>query len=50
MSNDKRKRAPKRPLVLPEPIPDSVENVIGALVGTPPKRRKDWRYLKRENG
>ena len=48
--SDKRRRAPKRPLVLPEPIPDAVENVLSALVTTPTKRRKDWRYLNREHG
>ena len=29
----------------PEPIPDSPENIVRALMSGPPK--KQWRYLKR---
>jgi len=43
---DQAKRSPGRPpKPLPEPIPDSAENVLKALLSTPPKRR--WRYLRR---
>lgn len=31
---------------LPEPIPDTPENVARALVSTPPKDEDDWDYLK----
>lgn len=33
---------PQRPM--PEPIPDTPENVARALLNTPPKQ--DWEYLK----
>lgn len=32
---------------LPESIPDTLENVIRALVTTPQQKREDWDYLKR---
>ena len=31
---------------MPEPIPDTPENVARALVSTPPKDEGDWDYLK----
>lgn len=31
---------------LPEPIPDTPENIARALVNTPPKREDEWDYLK----
>jgi len=43
---DQAKRGPGRPPKrLPEPIPDSAENVLEALLSTLPRRR--WRYLRR---
>ena len=32
---------------LPEPIPDTPENVARAILGTPPKT--DWRYLREDH-
>lgn len=40
---DKRGR-PARPM--PEPIPDTLENIAKAVLNTPPKN--DWDYLKEE--
>lgn len=43
---------PKRPVgrpvekEMPEPIPDTPENIMRSLLATPPKRRGDWDYLK----
>ncbi len=31
---------------MPEPIPDTPENVAGALLSTPPKGEDGWDYLK----
>ena len=31
---------------MPEPIPDTPENIMRAIVNTPPKKREDWSYLK----
>ncbi|MCY4474679.1 MAG: hypothetical protein OXC83_04510 [Chloroflexi bacterium] len=50
MAEPKRKRQPKRPYTLPEPIPDTFANVTQALVSTPPKDQSEWRYLKRKRG
>ena len=33
---------------MPEPIPDTPENVLKALLRTPPKKRDEWKYLKDE--
>ena len=43
-----RKRARGRPVEKPPPPPiaDTPENIARAVLSTPPKRRKDWKYLK----
>ena len=38
------KKAGRPPKPMPEPIPDTPENIAAALVSAPPK--EDWRYLK----
>ena len=43
MTDKKRGRPAKR--TLPEPIPDTPENIVLAIVNTPPKKPDDWRYL-----
>ena len=41
----KRKRGrPMKPM--PDPIPDKLENVLRALVTTPPKRKDEWNFMK----
>ena len=30
----------------PEPIPDTPENIMRAILATPPKREDEWEYLK----
>ena len=43
-----KKRKPGRPpKPLPEPIPDTPENVARALLTTPPKRDDEWKYLRK---
>ena len=43
---------PKRPRgrpvsnKMPEPIPDTPENIARALLTTPPKKENEWDYLK----
>ena len=45
---------PKKPVgrpvehPLPEPTPDTPENIMPAVLNTPPKRDDEWRYLERE--
>ena len=31
---------------MPEPIPDTPENVAKAILSTPPKKADEWEYLK----
>ena len=31
---------------MPEPIPDTPENIAWALLTTPPKKEDEWDYLK----
>ncbi|MCQ3808304.1 MAG: hypothetical protein OXB92_12670 [Acidimicrobiaceae bacterium] len=31
---------------IPEPIPDTPENIMRTIVNTPPKTDDEWRYLK----
>ena len=47
MSNDEH-RPRGRPVEhpLPEPIPDTPENILKALLATPPRKRKDWKHVK----
>ena len=44
--NEKRGRGRPVEKPLPDPIPDTPENVARALVSTPPKDEGDWDYLK----
>ena len=43
------KNKPGRPvtLTLPDPIPDTPENVVQALLTTPPRKASEWPYLRR---
>ena len=36
---------PARPM--PGPIPDSPENIMRALLATPPKKREKWEFMQR---
>ena len=31
---------------LPEPIPDTPENIMKAFVSTPPRKREDWKFVQ----
>lgn len=43
----KPKRSPGRPaLPMPDPIPDTPKNVAKAILSTPPKDPKAWKFLK----
>ena len=43
---ERRKRGRPVEKPLPPPIPDTPENIARAVLSTPPKRRKDWDYVK----
>ena len=48
MTDTPPKRGPGRPVEkqMPEPIPDTPENIMRALLETPPRKKDDWDYLK----
>ena len=49
MSNLKRRGRPiEKPMA--EPIPDTPQNIARAILGTAPKKNKDWKYLKNVRG
>ena len=35
-----------RPRKMPDPIPDTPENIMQAILNTPPKDPDEWRYLQ----
>ena len=43
----KRKRGRPVKYPMPDPIPDTLENVLKALVTSPPKKRDEWGFLKK---
>ena len=47
--DEQKKRQRGRPPVypMPEPIPDSPENIAKAILSTPPKKDSEWEYLKK---
>lgn len=46
--NPKSKKMGRPPKPMPEPIPDTPENILRALLNASPKKRKDWGYLKKK--
>ena len=44
--NKKRTRGRPVEKPMPEPIPDTPENIARALLTTPPKKRDEWDYLR----
>ena len=51
MANDKNSPPPKprgrpRTYLMPDPIPDTPQNVARALMTTKPKADSEWQYLK----
>ena len=41
----KRGRPVEKPL--PQPIPDTPENIMRAILSTPTKKKTDWNYLRK---
>ena len=31
---------------MPEPIPDTPENIMKAFLKTPPRKREDWKFVQ----
>ncbi len=49
MEKNQSKPQRDRPVIntMPEPIPDTLENVAWAVLNTLPKAKDDWQYLKK---
>ena len=46
----KGKKAGRPPtLTMPEPIPDTPENIAKAVLNTKPKKRDQWRFMQQRN-
>jgi hypothetical protein len=44
----KAKKAGRPPtLTMPEPIDDTIDNVMDAVLSTPPKKHGEWKYLQK---
>ena len=43
-----RGRPPDYPM--PEPIPDTPENIMKAILATPPRKREDWKFVQKREG
>ena len=56
MGKHERKKSQAKPkgrppkLVMPEPIPDTPENIARTCMMGPPKAETEWNYLKPESG
>ena len=37
------------PKPMRDPIPDTPQNILQALLDTPPKKREEWDYLKEKD-
>ena len=46
MTATRRKRGRQAKRRMPEPIDDSPENIMRAVVSTPPKKSEEWRHLQ----
>ena len=44
---DKPQRGRPVKNTMPEPIPDTPENIARTVLSTPPKKLSEWKYLKR---
>ena len=42
------KKTGRPPKPMPEPIPDTPENILRTLLNAPPKKKSDWKYVKGE--
>ena len=40
----------RKPLAMPPPIPDTLENVAKAVLTTPPRKRNEWKFIQEQEG
>ena len=46
MTDSTKGKRGRKPRTMPEPILDTPRNLARIILNTPPKKAKDWRYLK----
>ena len=46
MSDPKKPRGRPVEHKLPDPIPDTPENIMKAFLKTPPKKREEWKFVQ----
>ena len=46
----KRKRGRSVKYTMPEPIPDTAENIAKAILFTPPKKPHEWKFMREFEG
>ena len=44
------KKQRRQRMKMPPPIPDTLDNVIDAVLTTPPKKRSEWKYIQEQKG
>lgn len=42
----KKRKVGRPPMRMPDPIPDTPENVIDAVLNTPPRKRDEWKFVQ----
>lgn len=50
MKRENEQRENQNEYPMPEPIPDTPENIARALLTTPPKKEEEWRYTQDRDG
>jgi hypothetical protein len=43
---EKKRKVGRPSLPMPEPIPDTADNIAAAMFRVPAKKRSEWRYLQ----
>ena len=46
MARQQRRKVGRPPKPMPDPIPDTPENVARALMSSPPREPDEWEYLR----
>ena len=46
MANGQHRKVGRPPKPMPEPIPDTPENVARALMSSPPRKPDEWDYVR----
>ena len=47
MSETKKAKLGRKPRPMPAPIPETPRDLARIILNTPPKKKDEWRYLKK---